>query len=70
MRKLRGSSDVLPRVDWMDQLIALAAFHSAIFARTSELMFQMKVKQQKEHSAAIMGKPMTISLMPAMVESA
>ena len=53
-----------------DYLAAFAAFHSAIFARTSELIFQMKVKQQKEHRAATMGKPMTIILMPAMVESA
>ena len=49
---------------------ALAAFHSAIFARISSLMHQMKVKQQKEPRAASAGKPQTISLMPLMVEAA
>ena len=47
--------------------LALAAFHSAILARTSLLMFQMKVKQLQEPIAAIRGKPRTISLMPRMV---
>ena len=50
--------------------LALAAFHSAIFARTSALMHQMKVKQQKEPRAATAGKPQTIILMPLMVDSA
>ena len=45
-------------------LPSLAAFHSAILARTSLLMFQMKVKQLQEPRAAIRGKPRTISLMP------
>ena len=54
----------------LNYLAALAAFHSAILARTSLLMHQMKVKQQKEPRAATAGKPQTIILMPVMVEAA
>ena len=77
-KKMGGTADTVPpKRDFMEfcktltnYLAAFAAFHSAIFARTSLLMFQMKVKQQKEPRAAMQGKPTTISLMPAMVPSA
>ncbi len=61
---------VLPIERKQNHLPALAAFQSDIFARTSLLMFQMKVKHSQDSSAAIMGQPTTMILMPAMVPGA